>query len=438
MTESILIRSARVVSSEKIVRADVLLREGRIDKIAPRIEHGAETVIEASRLHLLPGVIDTHVHFRQPGMEWKENFRTGSRAAAAGGVTSIFDMPNTLPPTTDRRTLQAKREMATKDCIVNYNFFLAATAENIEELDAVRNIAGIKLFMGSTTGNLLLRDERLLDRLFESSKRLIAVHAEDEEIIRENRSSLTLEGTVFDHPAIRSPDAAVRAVEKALRLSRKHRRRLHVCHVTSRDEVEILEKQPKDGLVTSEACPQHFLLRAPEVYRRLGTFAQVNPPIREKYHVQALWNGLVRGVIDTIASDHAPHTRQEKERPFGEAPSGVPGVETTLPLLLNLVRLGRCTLHDVAAWLSERPALLFRAKNKGFIREGFDADLVLVDLERSRTLEDAYLETRAGWSPFQGWRLCGWPVATIVGGRIVYREGECFTAFPGKEVEIAE
>ncbi len=404
--------------------------------MGPSLAVKAETVIEAKGLHLLPGAIDPQVHFRDPGMEWKEDLASGSRAAAAGGVTGFLEMPNTSPPTVTAELMAAKKQIAAAKCIVNYNFFIGATPDNLEELNSVRNVCGIKIFMGASTGSLLVDKLADLDRIFGHGRRLIAVHAEDEALIRENKARYGASVTIQDHALIRSPEVALRATRTAVELSRKYNRRLHILHMTTQEEAEYLATAKAGIPISAEVCPQHFLLHAPEIYAKLGTYAQMNPPLREARHGEALWKALKSGVIDCIATDHAPHTREEKDKGYPNSPSGMPGVETSLPLMLNRVNQGLCSLEEVVRWMCAGPARLYGIRNKGRIEKGFDADLVLVDMAKEKTIENGKLQTKVNWSPYDGWKTKGWPVMTLVNGNIVFRDGELFTDIKGREMLI--
>ena len=435
--ESILIKNAAVVTPKGVETADVRVEGGVIRAVGTGAAGGsAGKVIEARGLTLLPGAIDPQVHFRDPGMEWKEDLESGSRAAAAGGVTGFLDMPNTSPPTVTAELMAAKKARTAAVSLVNYNFFMGATVDNVEETLKAPNVCGIKIFMGASTGTLLVDRREDLDRIFSQGRRLIAVHAEDEALIQENKARFAGSTRVLDHASIRSPEVALKATRTAVELSRKYNRRLHILHLTTAEEVDYLAKEKAGLPVTVEVCPQHFLLHAPEAYDRLGTYAQMNPPIRERRHGEALWKALKSGLIDCIATDHAPHTREEKDKGYPHAPSGMPGVETSLPLMLNRVNQGLCSLEDVVRWMCENPARLYGLKGKGRIEAGYDADLVLVDMAREKTIENGKLQTKVNWSPYDGWITKGWPVMTLVNGHVVFREGEFFTDVKGREMTI--
>ena len=432
----ILIKNARCVSSTGIIKQDVLLSGGKIAQLGKVNESAAEQVIDGTRLYLLPGALDPQVHFRDPGLTWKEDLRTGSMAAASGGVTSFFDMPNTNPSTITVAGMTERKKNAAEKCVVNYNFFIGATNTNLDILNNVKNVPGIKIFMGSSTGDLLVSDTKDLDHIFGNGSRLIAVHAEDDDIINAAKEIYKNSTDFNHHQFVRPADAALKATTLAVELSIKYQRRLHILHMTTLDEVRYLEIQKSKAPISAEVCPQHFLLSAPHVYQKLGAYAQMNPPIRDKDHGEALWDGLVNGVIDCIATDHAPHTHEEKANPFGKAPSGMPGVETSLPMLLDRANRGLCKIEDVVKWMCEKPVELYKVNNKGYIREGYDADLVLVDMGKKRSIENGKLWTKVNWSPYDGWTTQGWPVTTIVNGHVVFQDGEIDESVKGQEVII--
>ena len=429
------IRHARVMLPHGMQETDVVVVAGKIAAIGRELSFAGE-VIDAEGLVLMPGVIDPQVHFRDPGLTHKEDLYTGSCAAAAGGVTSFLEMPNNQPATVTAALMTEKKRMAAEKCVVNYNFFIGATPDNLETLNRVQNVCGIKVFMGSSTGDLLVSEEADLERIFAHGSRLIAVHAESERIIQENQTLLAGIHDVAIHSKIRDEAVALKATELAVKLSLKYKRRLHILHLTTEEETLLLRRLPRDNKISAEVCPQHFILEAPGCYQQLGTRAQMNPPLRTKRHGQALWQALKDGVIDCIATDHAPHTLTEKAAPYGQAPSGMPGVETSLPLMLNRVNQGKCALAEVVRWMCEQPAFLYRMKNKGGIAVGMDADLVLVDLTKKKTVTDGELFTKVNWSPYHGMALQGWPVRTIVHGQTVFLEGAILEGVRGREIQI--
>ncbi len=422
MTKTRLIQGGTLVLPSCLAKTDLLIEDGKIAKIGERLGQ-ADQIIDATGLTVMPGAIDPQVHFREPGGEHKENLYTGSRAAAAGGVTSFLDMPNNQPPAVSADGIASKKERANKDSLVNYGFFIGATPDNLDELNQTPNVCGIKIFMGSSTGNLLVSEPQAIEHIFANGTRLIATHAEDESILNENQT-LIEPSDVRQHPQFRDASAALSASELAVELSLKYQRRLHLLHLTTQEETRLLRRIPKDNRISSEVCPQAFLLIAPECYEKLGTFAQMNPPLRSKRHATALWQALKDGIIDCVATDHAPHTIEEKNQPYGKAPSGMPGVETLLPLMLNQAAQGLCSLLDVAKWTAQAPASLYRIANKGRIEIGYDADFALVDMNQSQTITNGKLHTKVNWSPYHHWTIQGVIQRTLVAGETVFCDGD--------------
>ena len=418
----LIIRNAAVAQPDgSTVVADLACESGRIARIAPSLDLAASESIDAAGRLLLPGVIDPQVHFREPGNEHKEDLGSGSRAAARGGVTSFLEMPNTNPPTTNQQALSDKLARAARKCAVNYGFFIGATPDNLEQINSAVPVCGIKVFMGASTGSLLVSEPRDLERIFATGERLIAVHAENEARIRERKIQFAGRTDVAVHSEIRDNKCALQATELALALSVKYGRRLHILHLSTHEEVDLL-RRTKPPWVTAEVIPNHLLLNIAD-YARLGTLVQMNPPIRAAEDNTALWSALHDGIIDFIATDHAPHTLQEKHQPYPQSPSGMPCVETSLPLMLTEMASGRCTLAEIQRWMCYGPAQAYGIRNKGKIFEGWDADLALVDLVHARPVRNEELFTRAGWSPYAGRELVGWPDYTVVGGRVVFGEG---------------
>lgn len=422
-TSALSIRRARVLHPDGTLSvADVLVRGKTIAEVASEISVTDALEIDGTGLTLLPGAIDPQVHFREPGLEYKEDLFTASCACAKGGVTSFLEMPNTKPLTTNQAALDDKLQRAASKCLVNYGFFIGATADNLSELVSVNPACGIKIFMGSMKGPLLVNDDAVLEKIFATGDRLIAVHAEDPARIAERRSQFAGINDPAIHSQIQDSQAALLATQKALSLSKKYQRRLHILHLSTAEEAELLRRD-KPAWVTAEVTPQHLLLNT-EAYATLGSKAQMNPPLRSPRDNEILWQALLDGVLDFIATDHAPHTLEEKAKDYPDTPSGMPGVETSLPLMLTQAAQGRCTVAQVANWMSAAPAKAYRISNKGAIAPGYDADLVLVDLENYRPVLAENLSTKCGWSPFEGWSLTGWPVVTIVGGRVAFDRGQ--------------
>jgi len=429
---SLLIRHAHIVlPNGELMVGEVLINDGLIAEVAANIPTTSPiTEIDATGLTLLPGVIDPQVHFREPGLEYKEDLFTATCACAKGGVTSFLEMPNTRPLTISQPILQDKLKLAQNKCLVNYGFFIGASGDNVAELLAANPTPGIKIFMGSMRGGLLIDDPEVLESIFSQGERLIAVHAEDQARINQRREEFANIHNPAIHSQIQDNQAALNATKLALKLSQKYQRRLHILHMSTAEEAELL-RQDKPSWVTAEVTPQHLFLNT-SAYDKIGTLAQMNPPIRQPHDNQVLWQALLDGVIDFIATDHAPHTLEEKAQEYPKTPSGMPGVETSLPLMLTAAMEGRCTIPQVVNWMSTAPGKAYNIPNKGAIAPGYDADLVLVDLNTYRPVLREELLTKCGWSAFEGWDLTGWPVYTIVGGQVVYDQGKVNTEVRGR------
>ncbi|MBE9163736.1 dihydroorotase [Tychonema sp. LEGE 06208] len=430
-TSNLLIRRARILLPDgEFLVGDVLISDGKIVRVAPEIAASADREIDAIGLTLLPGVIDPQVHFREPGLEHKEDLFTASCACAKGGVTSFLEMPNTRPLTTTQAALDDKLSRAAEKCLVNYGFFIGATPENLPDLLDANPTPGIKVFMGSMHGQLLVDGEATLEQIFAKGDRLIAVHAEDQARINQRRQEFAGISDIAVHSQIQDNQAALLATQLAVKLSKKYQRRLHILHLSTGDEAEFL-RQEKPSWVTAEVTPQHLLLNT-SAYQKIGSLAQMNPPLREPKDNQILWQALLDGVIDFIATDHAPHTLAEKAQEYPNTPSGMPGVETSLPLMLTQAVEGKCTVAQVSNWMSAAVAKAYKIPNKGKIAPGLDADLVLVDLEKYRPVVGAEMASKCGWSSFEGWNLTGWPVVTVVGGKVVFENGKLDTNVRGE------
>jgi dihydroorotase len=442
----LLIRNAQILlPTGEFLQGDVCTRGSAIGQVAPQIDLAASediSIIDADGLTLLPGVIDPQVHFREPGLEHKEDLFTASCACAKGGVTSFLEMPNTKPLTTVQAALDDKLQRAAQKCLVNYGFFIGATADNLPDLRTAHPTPGIKIFMGSMHGALLVDQDTALEKIFyrdlhanpPAENRLIAVHAEDQARIRQRREQFAGITDPAIHSQIQDNQAALLATQLALKLSKTYQRRLHILHLSTAEEAELL-RHDKPAWVTAEVTPQHLLLNT-DAYAQIGTLAQMNPPLRSPHDQEVLWQALLDGVIDFIATDHAPHTLAEKAQTYPNSPSGMPGVETSLPLMLTQAMQGRCTVAQVSHWMSTAVAQGYRIPNKGAIAPGYDADLVLVDLETYRPVRREELLTKCGWSPFEGWNLTGYPVTTIVGGQVVYNRGQLNTTVRGRALQF--
>jgi dihydroorotase len=417
---------------------DIGIRAGQIAAIGTLSRAKASETFDARGLHVLPGVIDTHAHFREPGLEHKEDMESGSRAAVLGGVTAVFEMPNTVPPTTTRATVEDKLARAQSSMHCHYAFYVGATPQTVgalSQLELLPGVAGVKAFLGSSTGTLLLDKEDDILAALRSGRRRLAVHAEDEARLKE-RQTLAMPGDPSTHPVWRDAETARLATERALRLARSAGRRLHVLHVTTAEELPLLAAAR--DIATFEVTVQHLTLAAPECYERLGTRAQMNPPIREPHHREALWQALAEGLVDVVGSDHAPHTLAEKSGLYPQTPSGMPGIQTLVTVMLDHVHAGRLSLERLVDLLSRGPARVFGIAGKGEIAPGYDADLTIVDLKAVRRIENAWIASRCGWTPYDGMTTTGWPVATLVAGRFAMRDGAAGAGIYSRPIRFTE
>lgn len=399
----------------------------------------ARTTLHALGLHVLPGVIDSQVHFREPGLTHKENLETGTRGAVLGGVTAVFEMPNTNPLTLTAADLQAKLDRAHGRAWCDYAFYMggsAVNAEQLAELERLPGCAGVKVFMGSSFGDLLADDEDVLRRIVRHGTRRMAVHAEDEARLRERKALAQASGDVRDHPVWRDVTSALTATQRIVGLAAEAGRRLHVLHVSTAEEMAFLAHHKRR--VSVEVTPHHLTLAAPECYERLGTLAQMNPPVREQHHQDALWRAIRDGIVDVLGSDHAPHTLDEKQQPYPTSPSGMTGVQTLLPIMLDHVHAGRLTLERLVDLTSAGPARLFGLAGKGRIAVGYDADLTLVDLRARREITNRWMASVAAWTPYHGKSVTGWPMATVVRGHVVAKDAALIGEPVGQPIEFLE
>ena len=437
-TYDLILKGGTVVNQDGEGLRDIGIRAGRFAAIGDLARTSASEVIDCRGLHLLPGVIDSHVHFREPGLTHKEDLETGSLGAVLGGVTAVFEMPNTDPTTTSAEAVADKVKRAHHRMHCDFAFYVGATRENTKnlgELEMLPGVAGVKVFMGSSTGSLLIEDDAGVRAVLQTIRRRAVFHCEDEYRLRE-RMKLRVEGDARSHPVWRDATAALMGTQRLIALARETGKRVHVLHVTTKDEAEFLSAH-KD-VATAEATPAHLTLVAPDCYERLGTLAQLNPPIRDATHRAGLWNGIAQGVFDSIGSDHSPHAREEKAKPYPASPSGMAGVQTLVPLMLDHVNAGRLTLARFVDLTSAGPARIFGLAAKGRIAAGYDADVTVVDLKRQETISDAWIATRAGWTPYDGMRVTGWPVGTIVRGNKVMWEGHVTAPARGERVRFLE
>jgi len=438
-TYDLIVRGGEVANHAGRGMADVGVIDGKIAFIGDLSQASAGETFDATGLTVLPGVIDTQVHFREPGLEWKEDLETGSRAAALGGVVAVFEMPNTNPNTTDPDTMADKLARAKDRMWTDHAFYVGGTHENADylgELERLPGCCGVKVFMGASTGDLLIADDEGVRKVLSNVRRRATFHSEDEYRLVERRG-LARTGDWTSHPEVRDAESAIRSTRRLVGLAKETGARIHVLHVTTRDEMEYLRFH-KD-VATVEITPQHLTLVGPEAYERLGSYAQMNPPIRSQEHVDALWLwGMQQGVADVLGSDHAPHTKEEKAKPYPASPSGMPGVQTLVPLMLTHVANGRLSLERFIDLTSAGAQRVFGTANKGRMAVSYDADLTIVDLKAKRTITHDQQATRCGWTPFDGVEATGWPMATIVRGRVVMRDGELIGSAHGRPVRFME
>ncbi len=425
MAGDMLIQNATMVLPDRVVEGDLRVTSGMIEIIAAGgglVATGSETVIDGTGLHLLPGAIDPHVHFRDPGNPEKEDLESGSRAAAAGGITSFLDMPNTVPNATNRAALEAKIALAAEKAVTHHGFFIGATNNNVADMQSVEDmdgVCGIKIFMGSSTGDLLVHEQKHLENIFANTGGIIATHAEDEDRLQSRIAEFKGRTDIAAHAECRDVECALIATKRASALAKDHDHRLHIVHLTSGAEADWLASN-KGDLITTEVCTQHLTFDQDNV-EELGVRALMNPPIRYTEDKDTLWKRLKDGTIDCVVTDHAPHTLESKSVGYPNAPAGMPGVETSLPLMLTHAMDGKCSVSDVVRWMCAGPAKVYGMDHKGSILEGYDGDLTLVDLETRRAITDADTWTRVGWTPYAGMELTGLPMWTIVDGIPVHK-----------------
>ncbi|GAA2862957.1 dihydroorotase [Aminobacter niigataensis] len=436
-TFDLILKGGTVVNHDGIGVRDVGVTNGRIAAIGNLGSASAGETIDCLGLHILPGVVDSQVHFREPGLEHKEDLESGSRAAVLGGVTAVFEMPNTNPLTTSEAALADKVSRATARMHCDFAFWVGGTRENakdVAELERLPGAAGIKVFMGSSTGDLLVEDDEGVASILRNTRRRAAFHSEDEFRLRE-RQGLRVENDPSSHPIWRDEIAALQCTERLVRIARQERARIHVLHISTAEEIAFLEHH-KD-VATCEATPHHLTMSADD-YARLGTLLQMNPPVRAARHRDGIWHGIGQGVVDVLGSDHAPHTLAEKAKPYPASPSGMTGVQTLVPIMLDHVNAGRLTLERFVDLASHGPNRIFGMARKGRIAAGYDADFTVVDMKRKETITNAQAGSKAGWTPYDGKQVTGWPVGTIVRGTRVMWQGEITTPSQGRAVEFSE
>ena len=419
----LIIKNGSCFIDDNLKQQDIGIENSKIVKIGKLKEDARETY-DAEGLLVLPGCIDTQTHFREPGSTDTEDLYSGSRAAIAGGITAVFEMPNTNPPTSNKKEFQRKLDLAKNRMYCNYAFYFGATADNADDLADLKNLegcCGIKLFAGSSTGNLLVAKETDIEKVFKNSSKVVAVHSEDEEILNINKK-LIRNGDVHSHPIWRSVECAMSSTRRIVKIAEKYNKKAHILHITTKEEIDFLSQHK--GNITFEITPQHLTIYAPECYDKLGTYAQMNPPIRDKSHYDRLWYAVKNNLNDTIGSDHAPHLKKNKEKVYPNSPSGMPGVQTLMPVMLDHINAGKLSINQLISFVCENPVKIFGIKNKGFIKEKYDADLTIVDMNKKITIKNENIESKCKWSPFNNIEFKGTPVATIIAGKIKMKAGE--------------
>ena len=432
---SLIIKNGSCYIDGKLTKTDIGLSGNKIQKIG-KIELNSSKVYDATDKVVLPGIIDTQVHFREPGSTDAEDLESGSRAAVLGGVTSLFEMPNTNPPTSNLVEFDKKLQAANNRMHSNYAFYFGATPDNTDQLARLKDVegcCGVKLFAGSSTGNLLVDKEADIEKVISSSDRVVSIHSEDEDIIN-LRKKFIRKGDVHSHSEWRNVECAMSSTRRVVKIAERYNKKIHVLHVTTKDEVDFLAMHKKN--VTFETTPQHLTLYAPDCYDKLGTYAQMNPPLRTKEHYDRLWVAIKNNIVDVLGSDHAPHLKENKDKEYPNTPSGMPGVQTIFPVMLDHVNNGKLTLQQLINLMCENPCRIFGIKNKGYIKEGFDADITIADMNKEVTIKNEMIASKCGWTPFNNHKVKGFPVGTIVNGYLVMSDGKVILESKGTPLKF--
>ena len=432
---SLIIKNGSCYIDGKLTKIDMGLSGNKIKKIG-KIELNSSKVYDATDKVVLPGIIDTQVHFREPGSTDAEDLESGSRAAVLGGVTSLFEMPNTNPPTSNLVEFDKKLQAAKNRMHSNYAFYFGATPDNTDQLAKLKDVegcCGVKLFAGSSTGNLLVDKEADIEKVISSSDRIVSIHSEDEDIIK-LRKKFIKKGDVHSHPEWRNVECAMSSTRRVVKIAERYNKKIHVLHITTKEEVDFLAMHKKN--VTFETTPQHLTLYAPDCYEKLGSYAQMNPPLRTKEHYDRLWVAIKNNVVDVLGSDHAPHLKENKDKEYPNSPSGMPGVQTIFPVMLNHVNEGKLTLQQLINLMCENPCKIFGIKNKGFIKEGYDADLTIADMNKEVIIKNEMIASKCGWTPFNNYKVKGFPVGTIVNGNLVMSDGKVIIESKGTPLKF--
>ena len=432
---SLIIKNGSCYIDGKLTKTDVGLSGNKIKKIG-KIELNSSKVYDATDKVVLPGIIDTQVHFREPGSTDAEDLESGSRAAVLGGVTALFEMPNTSPPTSNLVEFDKKLQAAKNRMHSNYAFYFGATPDNTNQLAKLKDVegcCGVKLFAGSSTGNLLVDKEADIEKVISSSDRIVSIHSEDEDIIK-LRKKFIKKGDVHSHAEWRNVEVAMSSTRRVVKIAERYNKKIHVLHVTTREEVDFLAMHKKN--VTFETTPQHLTMYAPDCYDKLGTYAQMNPPLRTKEHYDRLWVAIKNNIVDVLGSDHAPHLKKNKDKEYPNSPSGMPGVQTIFPVMLDHVNNGKLTLHQLINLMCENPCKIFGIKNKGYLKEGYDADLTVADMNKEVVIKNEIIASKCGWTPFNNHKVKGFPVATIVNGHLVMSDGKVVVESKGTPLKF--
>ncbi len=432
---SLIIKNGTCYIDGKLTRTDVGLSGNKIKKIG-KIELNSSKVYDATNKLVLPGIIDTQTHFREPGSIDVEDLESGSRAAVLGGVTSLFEMPNTNPPTSNLIEFEKKLQLAKNRMHSNYAFYFGATPENIEQLSKLKDVegcCGVKLFAGSSTGKLLVDKEDDIEKVISNSDRIVSIHSEDEEILR-LRKKFIKKNNVHSHPEWRNVECAMSSTRRVVKIAERYNKKIHILHVTTKEEVDFLAMHKKN--VTFEITPQHLTLYAPDCYDKLGTYAQMNPPLRTKEHYDRLWIAIKNNIVDVLGSDHAPHSKENKDKEYPNTPSGMPGVQTIFPIMLDHVNNGKLTLEQLIKLMCENPCRIFGIKNKGYIKEGYDADLTIADMNKEVIIKNKMIASKCGWTPFNNHKVKGFPVGTVVNGNLVMSDGKVIIESKGMPLKF--
>ena len=432
---SLIIKNGSCFINGDLIKVDVALSGGKIKKIG-KVALNSSKVVDATDKVIIPGIIDTQVHFREPGSTDSEDLESGSRAAVLGGVTSLFEMPNTNPPTSNLVEFEKKLQLAKNRMHSNYAFYFGATPDNIDQLSKLKNLkgcCGIKLFAGSSTGKLLVDKESDIEKVISHSDRIVSIHSEDEEILN-LRKKFIKKGDVHSHPEWRNSEVAISSTRRVVKIAERYNKQIHVLHVSTKEEVDFLAMHKKN--VTFETTPQHLTMYAPDCYDKLGTYAQMNPPLRTKEHYDRLWTAIKNDVVDVLGSDHAPHLKENKNKDYPNSPSGMPGVQTIFPVMLDHVNNEKLSLQQLIKLMCENPCKIFGIKNKGFIKEGYDADLTIVDMKKNQVIKDDMIASKCGWTPFNNYKVKGFPIGTVVNGNLVMYEGKILSEAKGQPLEF--